>query len=72
MAFNAPEKRKYEVLVEVKNGGRIAGRRRAVGDVVEMTASEAEFLALDGVIREQPAPAPAPVVAKRGKNDSEV
>lgn len=61
----APEKRLYEVVIDIKNGGSIAGRRRAKGEKVELTDSEAYFLELDGVIkRVEPV---APVAVKPAK-----
>lgn len=66
----APEKRLYEVVADIKNGGSIAGRRRAKGEKVELTDGEAHFLELDGVIKRVEPVAPA-APAKRVKPDNE-
>lgn len=43
---NAVQKQDYEVIAD----GFVAGRRRAKGDIVSMTESEAQFLVLDGLV----------------------
>ncbi len=57
----APEpKFNYTVLVDHTHGGKIAGARRAVGDVISLTARQAEFLILNGSIEATPAAPAAP------------
>jgi hypothetical protein len=53
--FKEPEKIDYEVV----EAGFIAGRRRAAGEPISMSETEAKFLLLDGRIRE-PAKKAAP------------
>jgi hypothetical protein len=56
----------YKVLQELKNGGRIAGRRRALNEVFEADESELHFLELEGVVEKV-----APAAAKAAKAPSE-
>ena len=54
----------YVVTTLLAHGGYIAGRRRAVGDVIQLTQAQAQYLLLEGVIEAAPAPAaPAPTTA---------
>ena len=63
-AVKGPERKLYEVVADIRNGGRVGPSRAAKGDKVELADSEAAFLLLEGVIRLVEAPAPAGKAAK--------
>lgn len=55
------DKTTYYVVAEPKNGLRIGGRRRQLGEAITMHEREARFLLLEGILSEKP---PAPAKAK--------